>query len=347
MKCNEKFKIKTLPYMIQSVQLLLQTKPQIQLLLSNTTLTLSRQTVFSLLSLMYFELTIQQSVQNFKFPQYFNFSTYYMQGSQLEKLKCLINYFNQCVEYPEYFNLPDIVYKRVQLIEIPNWINCQIPLSGFKFEKQKNEDHLNCGIVDFSDRFFGGKVAAGRGCAQEEVLLLINPEAIIATLFTSQLGDKESLIIQGILQFNEYRGYEDSFTCIPIKYINKGQTLIAIDALYFATKPQGYQFTQEAILRELNKSYIGFKGSQQQVISTGKWGCGIYGGDKQLKTLIQWISFSQACPDGNIIFNGLDDKAYHDLGKRLELCKKRYQTVGNIVKEILNSSQKNILDKLC
>ncbi|CAK76561.1 unnamed protein product (macronuclear) [Paramecium tetraurelia] len=347
MKCQEKFKNTTLPFMIESVQQLLQQKPQIQLLLQNQSLALSRKTVFSLLSLMYFELTIQQSVQNFKFPQYFSFSTYYLQGSQLEKLKCLINYFNQCVDSPEYFNLPEIVYQRNSLVDVPNWINSQLPLSDFKFEKKKNEDHLNCGIVDFSDRYFGGKVAAGRGCVQEEVLLLINPEAIIASLFTSQLGDKESLIISGILQFNQYRGYEDSFVCIPAKYQNKGQTLIAIDAIYFATKPQGYQFTQEAIFRELNKSFSGFQGSQQQIISTGKWGCGIYGGDKQLKTLIQWISFSQACPNGTIIFNGLDDKAYNDQGKRLELCKKRYQTVGNLLKAILNSSQKNILDKIC
>ncbi|CAD8091289.1 unnamed protein product [Paramecium sonneborni] len=333
--------------MIESAQYLLHQKPQINLLLQNATLSLSRKIIFSLLSLMYFELTTQQHIQNQKFPPYYNFSTYFQQGSQIEKFKCLINYFNQCVEQTEYFNLPDVNFQRVQIIDIPKWSDSTNQLSNFKFEKKRNEDHINCGIVDFSDRFFGGKVAAGRGCAQEEVLLLINPEAIIATLFTSQLGDKESIIISGILQFNEYKGYEDSFICIPTKFVNKGQVLIAIDAIYFSTKPQGYQYTQEAIYRELNKSFSGFKGSQQQIISTGKWGCGIYGGDKQLKTLIQWLAFSQACPNGTIIFNGLDDQAFNDLGKRLELCKKRYQTVGNLLKAILNLSQKNILDKLC
>lgn len=38
-------------------------------------------------------------------------------------------------------------------------------LSDFSFEAKKNEDHANCGVVDFSDKFFGGKVAASRGCA--------------------------------------------------------------------------------------------------------------------------------------------------------------------------------------
>ena len=60
---------------------------------------------------------------------------------------------------------------------------------------------------------------------------------------------------------------------------------------------------EEVILRELGKSFCGFdcnasgddfeRGSRIPV-ATGNWGCGIFGGDKEFKMLIQWMSASQA-----------------------------------------------------
>lgn len=46
--------------------------------------------------------------------------------------------------------------------------------------------------------FFGGKTIACRGCAQEEIILLINPEGVIGSLFTSKLRDDEALLIEGV-----------------------------------------------------------------------------------------------------------------------------------------------------
>jgi len=49
------------------------------------------------------------------------------------------------------------------------------------------------------------------------------------------------------------------------------------------------------MIREMVKAYAGFKlSSIEPVISTGKWGCGIFKGDPKLKLLIQWVAASLA-----------------------------------------------------
>lgn len=61
--------------------------------------------------------------------------------------------------------------------------------------------------------------------------------------------------------------------------------IVAIDALKF--RYLKVQFQENNINRELCKSYTGFAsqvlGQRFPVIATGNWGCGAFGGDKQLK----------------------------------------------------------------
>lgn len=49
------------------------------------------------------------------------------------------------------------------------------------------------------------------------------------------------------------------------------------------------------LLRELNKAIAGFsliEDAPTKTIATGKWGCGAFKGDPQLKFLIQWMAAS-------------------------------------------------------
>ena len=68
--------------------------------------------------------------------------------------------------------------------------------------------------------------------------------------------------------------------------------IIAIDAL---CDPM-YQYCDEGILREVNKAYSGFSLCKEELerIASGKWGCGVFGGNPYLKSVIQWISGSMA-----------------------------------------------------
>jgi len=54
-----------------------------------------------------------------------------------------------------------------------------------------------------------------------------------------------------------------------------------------------YQYQKDKVLRELNKYYVGFSADDiKEKISSGSGGCGIYGGNPQLKFLMQWIAAS-------------------------------------------------------
>lgn len=85
------------------------------------------------------------------------------------------------------------------------------------------------------------------------------------------------------------------------------------------------------MLRELNKALIGFvmvPDARHKVIATGKWGCGAFGGDKQLKFLLQWMAASTI--DRPIIFHTFKDN--EDLEKLGEITT-RYlngRTVGDV-----------------
>jgi poly(ADP-ribose) glycohydrolase len=53
------------------------------------------------------------------------------------------------------------------------------------------------------------------------------------------------------------------------------------------------------VRREINKAVTGFEGAGLEAdedlpIVTGRWGCGAFKGDEDLKILIQWVAASEA-----------------------------------------------------
>jgi hypothetical protein len=85
---------------------------------------------------------------------------------------------------------------------------------------------------------------------------------------------------------------------------------VAIDATQYERSQVMRQFSSGAIERELNKAYVGFLGARDGALDgeppgavaaaplppivTGNWGCGAFGGDLQLKAMIQWLAASLA-----------------------------------------------------
>lgn len=78
-------------------------------------------------------------------------------------------------------------------------------------------------------------------------------------------------------------------------------TIVGIDALNYNKKIQededDYIFPElslESLMREIRKAYAGFastssypaRGPRRNTVSTGNWGCGDYGGDKEIKFFI-------------------------------------------------------------
>jgi poly(ADP-ribose) glycohydrolase len=74
--------------------------------------------------------------------------------------------------------------------------------------------------------------------------------------------------------------------------------MVAIDATDFTKQiAQNYQYSKKGIRREICKAYAGFSGAGLEAdedipIVSGRWGCGAFGGDEDLKILEQWVAAS-------------------------------------------------------
>ena len=58
---------------------------------------------------------------------------------------------------------------------------------------------------------------------------------------------------------------------------------------------QSEQYDEALMLRELNKAYVGFfhpLETPPAAVASGNWGCGAFGGEAKLKSLIQLMACS-------------------------------------------------------
>ncbi|CAK86962.1 unnamed protein product (macronuclear) [Paramecium tetraurelia] len=218
--------------------------------------------------------------------------------------------------------------------------NYKDPICQFDIKKGRCEDIKNSILVNFADKNVGGLSLDTRNIAQEEVLMLTHPEALIAMLFMQQMKDNEAILIRNVIKYNDYDGYESTFKQKEEAYfkinepsLKQNQAVIKnhilfMDALYYQNWQT--QFDQSFIQRELLKGYVAFSLALEHLeienISTGKWGCGIFHGDLTLKFLIQLLAFSQAYQDminknqlgqnqfqRSIIFNSFHDEQFEYL----------------------------------
>uniref|UniRef100_A0A8C1ZT06 poly(ADP-ribose) glycohydrolase n=1 Tax=Cyprinus carpio TaxID=7962 RepID=A0A8C1ZT06_CYPCA len=259
-------------------------------------ITLSQEQVSCLLANAFFCTFPQRNSHQTEFSNYpdINFSRLFEGSSQTkqEKLKTLLCYFRRVTQ-----QRPTglITYTRQCLQRLPSWSSS---------EKQFGKLHISCegsiedqgyGMlqVDFANRFVGGGVT-GSGLVQEEIRFLINPELIVARLFTEALNDNECLIVTGAEQFSRYSGYSDSFRwegdhddqTPRDEWQRRCTEIVAIDALHYSQFLE--QFRPENMSRELNKAFCGFvrpgvQAENLSAVATGNWGCGAFGGDKRLK----------------------------------------------------------------
>ena len=77
--------------------------------------------------------------------------------------------------------------------------------------------------------------------------------------------------------------------------------IVAVDAVDYSSKlSKSSQYSRKYLRRELHKLYVGVEGalsvaqsgnnaqSGTSRVFTGKWGCGVFGGDEYLKFCLQW-----------------------------------------------------------
>ncbi|XP_053728076.1 poly(ADP-ribose) glycohydrolase [Synchiropus splendidus] len=238
-----------------------------------------------------------------------NFNSLFGDGPErkTEKLRAIMQYFSVVtdpVTQPE--GLVTFERRCLRDEDLPDWRSCTQTLSRLHVSSLGSIEAEGVGLlqVDFASCWVGGGVL-GSGLLQEEILFLLSPELIVARLFTERLEDLECLIVTGCEQFSHHDGYGDSFRwagphqdqVLRDDWCRRHRKIVAIDALNYGKRQD--QFTMESITRELNKAFCGFKASRydrydEPDIATGKWGCGAFNGDAQLKALIQLMAAAVA-----------------------------------------------------
>lgn len=267
-----------------------------------------------------------------------------MRGLKNSKLNCIFHYFKRIMS-----NMPDgkVVFKRQSVKDLVQWEKSKTRFTELhvtSYGKIEAEDGLL--QVDFANKFVGGGVI-GRGCVQEEILFLISPELIVSRLFTEVLEDNEVLIITGSEIYSQHRGYSNTFEWMgdyvdPMHSTNgvKLTQIVAMDARKFYRDED--QFEVHEIKRELNKAYSGFysecKGKTDvrlPAVSTGNWGCGAFGGDKHLKSLIQMMAAAEAGRDVCYFTHG-DKELVQKMYQVHQLIRRHNLTVGDVYHVIMN-----------
>ncbi|CAB3977379.1 poly(ADP-ribose) glycohydrolase-like [Paramuricea clavata] len=269
---------------------------------------------------------------------------------KMEKLKCILHYFKRVLQQPPHGT---ISFKRQVLKpdEAPKWNSSQTRLCRLRVSSDGTIEDDAPGLlqVDFANQMIGGGVL-GEGCVQEEIRFAICPELIVSRLLTERLQDNECLIVTGAERFSDYAGYAASFQWAgnhvdqtPRDSWGRLHTeVVAIDA-----KPRiGYvaQFSPGHIKRELEKAFIGFLSRETAAehlpaVATGKWGCGAFNGDPQLKSLIQIMAASAAHRD--ILYFTFQDKEHaQELYEIHFLLKDREITIGQLWQIIFKFQKK-------
>jgi poly(ADP-ribose) glycohydrolase len=111
----------------------------------------------------------------------------------------------------------------------------------------------------------------------------------LAILVCETLRPDEVVVLRGCKRFVDYRGFSDSFQFVG-PYLDSNPDCIQ-DILIMDACPGDY-YTQQNIDQDLNKAWGAFAEANGEIIVTGKWGCGAFGGDPVFKFLQQLCAAS-------------------------------------------------------
>ncbi|XP_015794487.1 poly(ADP-ribose) glycohydrolase isoform X2 [Tetranychus urticae] len=280
----------------------------------NHSLFFSQQQCASLLAnafLCTFDKPTKSKLNHFTFTELFTVMRPGATKRKLEKLKCIINYFRRLSR-----NTPKgtVTFERryLEAKKTPDWSSSESSLKRLIVNNNGSIEKDGIGMlqVDFAHKLIGGKVLT-YGMVQEEIRFVVSPELIVSMLFTETMLENEAIHIIGTEQFNDYAGYSDTFSMAgdhfdsrPLDEWGRRFTkVVAMDAVYFAVDRVITQYSKKYLDRELTKAYVAFMENDEidekhrSAIATGNWGCGVYRGDPQFKSLIQLIAASMCHRD--------------------------------------------------
>ncbi|KAL3642191.1 hypothetical protein CASFOL_013006 [Castilleja foliolosa] len=154
----------------------------------------------------------------------------------------------------------------------------------------------------------------------------------------------------GAERFSNYTGYDLAFRfsgdhkdnkCVDA--VGRRRTrVIAIDAL---EQPGSTQYKPESLVREANKAFCGFRLNPnvegEMGVATGNWGCGVFGGDVEVKVVIQWLAASEA-KRAFLLYYTFGLEALEKLGPFVEWVELRKWSVGEVWSRVVEYSGERV-----
>lgn len=210
----------------------------------------------------------------------------------LNRLLCHLNYFYNYQRLTTEEKRELITFSRhsIQPMDSDVWIGCNTPITSKLFiTSQKKMEHSKAFThLDFANKKIHiHKVIAS--ATQEEILFSTHPELFISMLIFPTLDDNEVVRINGVRRYSSYSGYMGNFRFQGSPKVVLPKEILVLDAMEVRRSQD--QYLPRWLNRDLTKLSAGFQ-LEGGHISTGNWGCGIFGGDVHLKFMLQLIAAS-------------------------------------------------------
>ncbi|KIO31102.1 hypothetical protein M407DRAFT_241982 [Tulasnella calospora MUT 4182] len=170
---------------------------------------------------------------------------------------------------------------------------------------EPSTDPAFLGVPDGAGVVFANKqVGFGTGGTMEEVAVGTTPEACPIVLVTRPLKDDQVLVLTGVESLVVVEGHGRSARMTRVHHtipptrdsLWRTRTMLFMDALEL----DGYDSSGTLpdllpghVDRELQKAYTAFSSrspTPYAFVATGLWGCGAFGGNDEVKTMIQWCA---------------------------------------------------------
>ena len=203
-------------------------------------------------------------------------------------------------------------------------------------------------LVNFANRNFQtGQILSS--ATQEEVLFCLRPELYVAMFICQRVNINEIVIISNAYKLMENEGYLYSFKFsninenylakdLTIPYDKENENILCLDATFRA------HYSLESVAQDISKFYSACNYCNKKYnnagISTGSWGCGVFGCDKAHKFLQQLI-----CAKANNVklsFSTFGNQKYaEDLKRLIKSIIKNTPKVCDLYKLIIDFRGKN------
>ncbi|XP_020289730.1 uncharacterized protein LOC109857629 isoform X2 [Pseudomyrmex gracilis] len=261
---------KTIPQMVERAKALKSTKPpqglHFSLQQQGDSVEYSYAFVSSLIANAFFSTYPKRTAKTHPTLRDFNFTNFFRhlhKNAQKAKLKSIFHYYN----YLETEHALDgclIISRQVmtskQWLTIEDWLESNTPLCQLTIRHEGRLERIEAESkvlqVCFANAKIGGGVLDG-DVTQETVHVATHPEMLAAMLSVEALEDNEVLIIEGVRHMSRINDPRHKAIFEGILKPNV-VTVCCIDPEDYSRLPLT-QFEEDNILREMNKSLLGFR----------------------------------------------------------------------------------------